>query len=188
MRINRRIRLRIGNRLLALNFQFWNTQVFDRIGIRNILPTGEMIPFWDFVDNPPTPLTEIRNALIEIQKEYGLSTIYIIQSYPRQSYRAVCFDRLHFLENLAIVASTAYTDENFIRSLARRRFSVMRIVSKKEKGDNDRVIECLESYPVLRMQSKGHRAIFAKRFGTPSVPGDFGASLMIPRSRYESTR
>ena len=104
MRITRRIRLRVGDTLLAINFQIWNVKIHDRVGITNIARDGKLIPFFDFQQE--IPLEKIVESLRWRQNEFLLSDIYVIQSYPRLSFRAVCFDKVDWKTNLAILSNT----------------------------------------------------------------------------------
>lgn len=177
-------KIRIGN--WKLGFQWWFQKVYDRIGIDNTCFDGKYVPFWDFQDDPVTPLSRITIALNQIADEWGLSTIYVVQSSPHESYRAFCFDKVDFRENLAILAETDWVDQNYLRSFARYKRSVIRVIPKRERGDHDKIVSQLDHTTMLRPKSLQHAFFFHKMYGVGSnvIP----VHLNIKRSQYESFR
>jgi hypothetical protein len=153
-----KLRLRIGKRLIGVTVRFWNSNIYTRYGIENTTSDGKWVPFWDFKEG--IELIDIAHDLSFVQDEFGLSTIYIIQSYPRASFRAFCLDKVEFKELIQILGSTQYIDMNYLRFLAIRRKNVIRIISKE--GDSDRIITKLENKSVLRQKSFSHAMIFNK--------------------------
>ncbi|HYT45170.1 MAG TPA: hypothetical protein VEP90_22780, partial [Methylomirabilota bacterium] len=134
MRFNKTIKLRLGKRLLSFRISFWNVQTHIRYGITNETVDGKLIPFFDFKEG--YELIDIAHELSLIQEAWGLSTIYIIQSYPRASFRAFCLDKCDFEELVSILCGIKYIDFQYFRNLVNRRKSVLRIISKE--GDQDK--------------------------------------------------
>jgi len=114
MRIRRKIRLRLGNhRLLFFRAEFWNTMVYDRVAITNQTTDKMYVPFWDFQEN--TKQEWIEHALLDVQQRFALGDIFVIQTFPRESYRAFGFDKLDFMELVSLLAETEYLDVNYLR-------------------------------------------------------------------------
>lgn len=166
-------------------FQFWFQRVHKRVGITNQCTDGKYIPFFDFIDNPVTPLERVERALQHTADEWGLSTIWILESTPHQSYRAFCLDKVEFKENLAILAETEFVDDNYLRSFARYKRSVLRVISKKERGDHDRIVSELNHITMLRPKSYDHANFFFHLYG---IGNYIKQPIHIIRSRYESFR
>jgi len=176
-------KIRIGN--WKFGFQWWFQKVYDRVGITNQCFDGKYIPFFDFTDNPVTPLERVERALQHTADEWGLSTIWILESTPHQSYRAFCLDKVDFKENLAILAETEFIDDNYLRSFARYRRSVIRIVPKHERGDHDKIVSQLNHTTQLRPKSIDHMIFFHKMYGISTY---IKQPMHVVRSRYESFR
>jgi hypothetical protein len=155
-----KLRFRIGKRLIGVTVRFWNSNIHTRYGIENTTSDKKWIPFWDFKEG--IELIDIAHDLSFVQDEFGLSTIYIIQSYPRASFRAFCLDKVEFKELIQILGSTQYIDMNYLRFLAIRRKNVIRIISKE--GDSDRIICTLKEKSILREKSFSHAVIFSKAY------------------------
>lgn len=184
MKFNTSFRLRIGNRLFTVSILGWNSLVHDRKGITNETRDGRFVPFFDFADN--TPFERIQQSLRHVQDEWGLGSIFIIQSYPRESFRAFALDTVEFRENIGILADTDYLDEAYLRSFARRRKSVLRVIPKRDLGDHDGLRYTIGSLSALRPRSIDHALFFHKIFGIPS-PGII-QSIKLKKSDYESFR
>lgn len=185
--MRKKIRFRLGSHVIAM--QFWNIQVKDRLGITNECEDGMLLPFFDFQNEPVTELYNVYHALDSTVQEWGLSTAYVIQSYPRISYRAFCLDKVTFRECIAILSGTDYIDENYIRSLGRRRHSVLRVLSKE--GDQDKCVSMIRSQSVLRKKSARHAVFFKVMYGI-TLPLDVNIpkeeTVSLPMWRYESKR
>ena len=184
MRFNKTIKLRLGKRLLSFRISFWNVQTHIRYGITNETVDGKYVPFWDFKEG--IELIDIAHELSIIQEEYGLSTIYIIQSYPRASFRAFCLDKCEFQELVRIIGSTQYIDENYFRFLAIRRKNVLRIISKE--GDKDKMICKLDSKSLLRYKSISHAIVLSKAFDIAPLNTAPIEPVRIILNKYESLR
>lgn len=184
MKFNTSFRLRIGNRLFTVSILGWNSLVHDRKGITNETRDGRFVPFFDFQDN--TPFDRIQQSLRHIQDEWGLGSIYVIQSYPRESYRAFALDTVEFRENIAILAETDCLDEAYLRSFARRRKSVLRVIPKRDLGDRDKLRYTLDNFSQLRPRSIDHAIFFHKMFGIPFT--GIIQSIKLKKSDYESFR
>ncbi len=185
MKLSKIIRLRIGNRLLAIKVFAWNTQVHNHTGITNQTPDGMLVPFWDFQEG--TSLGEIIGTLRDVQQEWGLSTIYILQTNPKESYRAFCLDKVDFQEAIAILSSTSYIDINYLRSLAMRKLNVIRVTEKE--GTKNKIVEVLDTWNNnLRKQSSHHGLFFGKLYGHVTINEYPESRLQVKLSRYETLR
>lgn len=177
--MGRTIKVRIGN--WKFGFRFWFQKVYDRTGVTNETQDGMFVPFFDFRSG--TTLDNVVHSLTHLQKEFGLSTAYIIQSYPRESYRAFTTDKVDFRENIQILTECDWLDENYLRSFVRRKRSVLRVVSKKERGEEDRIVDILPNGGHLRDRSDDHEIFLMHRFYGHFV---FDHDLRVMLSRYES--
>jgi len=184
MKIERKFRLRFGNRILAFKFLMWNSKVFDHTGISNQCNDGYYIPFWDFANlSPPIPLALIASALKEAQEMFELSDIYIIQTKPRPSYRAFCLDKIPFQEAVTILGYTRFIDINYLRTLASRGRAIIRI---SQKPDTKNEIVAVLKGRGRREISTHHMVFLAKLYGFSTKM--YGFPIKITLSRYESLR
>jgi len=185
MRVRKKFRLRLGNhRLLFFRAEFWNTMVYDRVAITNQTTDKMYVPFWDFKER--TKFDEAENDLREIQHEFALGDIFIIQTFPRESYRAFGFDKLDFNENVAILAETPNVDENYLRWLIFKKYSAIRITPKE--GTHDMVIGFLNGEKSTREQSYKHMVFFKKLYKLPILITGKPEPIRFNTERYESLR
>lgn len=187
MRINKTFRLRIGkSRLLAIKIQAWNKELHTHYGITNETPERlkKYIPFWDFQEN--TTQSEVESALREIQKEYCLSTIYILQTKPNPSYRAIAFDELDWQEYIAILASTSFIDLDYLRFTVMRGRAVIRISEKD--GTKNTLVGWIHGYAIGRKVSAHHRTFFNALYPEIKPVFPMPKPIKVRLSKYESFR
>lgn len=162
--------------------------MYDRTGITNECQDGMYVPFFDFEDNPPTTLPQITTTIMGLQDEWALSTAYVIESTPHQSYRAFTFDKVDFRECIGILADCDYLDPNYLRSFVRRRKSVLRVIPKRERGDHDRPVDIIPKSSVIREKSYDHEQFFRRLFFGLQPTSQHPSPIHVTVSRYESFR
>lgn len=89
------------------------------------------IILFDFDD---MPIKNVMNSLKITQKKYDLGEIFIITD-RENSYRAMCFKTVKFIELLKILIDTKGIDEYFIRYTARKGEATIRTTTKKGRKD-----------------------------------------------------
>ncbi len=185
MRIRRKIRLRLGNhRLLFFRLEFWNQVIHDRIGLSNQCYDGTFIPYWDFKEG--TSFDRIERSLREIQQEWVLGDIFIIQTFPRESFRALAFDKVDFMELIGILADTEYLDENYLKWFVYKKYNTLRITPKE--GTHDMAIGFLNGSKSTREMSYKHETFFTKLYRLPYIPQGKPERISFKIERYESLR
>ncbi len=128
MRLQKLIRLSLGSRILAIKVNIWNQELHNHYGITNETSDGKYIPFWDFVED--IPIEYIYKALRSIQMKHLLGDIYVLQTYPKESYRAFSLDPMPFQFFVSILAGTRYIDINYLKHSVIRGRAVIRITEK----------------------------------------------------------
>ena len=185
MRIRRKIRLRLGNhRLLFFRAEFWNTMVYDRVAITNQTTDKMYVPFWDFQEN--TKQEWIEHALLDVQQRFALGDIFVIQTFPRESYRAFGFDKLDFMELVSLLAETEYLDVNYLRWLVFKKYSAIRITNKE--GTKDMAVGFLNGDKSTREMSYKHQVFFKKLYDLPIMITSKPEPIRFNTERYESLR
>lgn len=175
------IRIPFFGRTLALHFRAWIAKISTHYGVTNQTPDGYFIPMWDFAED--RDLDTIMRALSDIQDEFRLSTIYVFQTYPTESYRAVCFDKLIFVKCMGIICMTNHIDHQYLRFSWIRMRCVLRLTQKI--GREERLVGTLPSHSTYE-KSLGHQYIFSKFYnGISSVSRP---KETIKLSQYESFR
>ena len=183
VRMQKMIRLKLGSKLLALKLNAWFEDLHQHKGITNETPDKMYVPFWDFVEDVYQP--EVYMALTQVQEEWGLSTIHIIQTTPKLSFRAFCFDKVEWREYIGILADTDLLDPSYLRHTVMRGRAVIRITEKD--GTKNKWINSIHSSSRLRYLSQDHANFFSKMYG---IPGTFFPQnkIRLKGSIYESFR
>lgn len=185
MRFSKIFRIRLGSRILASKIQFWNEELHTHYGITNEVPESNhlVIPFWDFIED--IPVRYVFASLRTIQRKFGLGDIFVVQTKPKKSYRAVCFTMVDWFEYISLLSGTQYIDPSYLRHSVMRGRAVIRITEKN--GTKDTVIKILDGYP-YDIQSKHHRAFLSTIY--PQIPKDFHPPnpIQVRVSKYESFR
>jgi hypothetical protein len=175
------IRIPLFKKTLALQFRAWYTPISIHYGITNSTFDGYYIPFWDFAEE--FKFANILNAIRATQNQFDLSTVYVLQSTPTESYRAVCFDKMTWTRCVAVIGSTECLDHNYLRfSIIRGRF-VLRVTEKE--GRKEKMVKALLSVPFLP-RSPDHAAFFHAKY--PEIPGPQSLNPRVTLSKYESFR
>jgi hypothetical protein len=100
------------------------------------------IVLWDL---EKCSLEEAKTTLKKVQKDYGLSDIFIVNDgYPR-TFRAWCFSIVPLRLFLRILIDTQYIDYSFLYYTFRRQKATIRTSRKKDRL-NQKVVACLKSY------------------------------------------
>lgn len=184
MKLRRRFRLRLGKRLLFIKLEFWNVQVHDRMGISNQCDNGTFTPYWDFKEG--TEYERIERSLKKIQHQFALGDIFIIQTVPRESYRAFGFDKLDFMEFVSVLAETEYLDENYLKWFVMKGYNTLRIVPKE--GTKDMAVGFLNGVKATRELSYKHQVFFKKKYQLPIIVEGKPEPIRFNVERYESLR
>jgi len=116
-------RIRIGKWRLT----FTIARVTDVIGVNSKLPDGKHILMWDFDD---VPLKNVITALMDIQADYELPNIYIVNSGKPKHYMAYCFKRTDWRKAVQIVINTKHVDYAFIKYGLYREHFTLRVSPK----------------------------------------------------------
>lgn len=118
-------------------------------GITNQCYDGFTLPFFDYdIDDLPMIIIE----LLTLQREFGLSTIYLIKS--NNGYNAFTLDKLPFNTLELLYERSKLIDKEFIRWGLDRGFMTLRM------GADKRFIKALESKHRIFFKSLGHKTFF----------------------------
>ena len=118
--------------------------------------------------------------------DFGLSTIYVFQSSPTESYRAVCFDKLTWNKCIGVIGSTDCLDDKFLDfSIMRRRF-VLRVTEKEMR--EEKMICRIPSNFRFRSSSADHQAFFSVKYPDIPKPIPYPSNVKVKVSKYESFR
>ncbi len=176
------IRIPLFGRTLAFQIRTWIAKISTHYGVTNQTPDGYFIPMWDFSED--RDLEVIMESLSKVQDEFGLSTIYVFQTFPTESYRAVCFDKLIFTKSMGIICMTDNIDHQYLRFSWIRLRCVLRLSTKKDR--EERLVGVLPSFEEKYEKSLDHQAVFSKFYdGIPKPTLD---KIRVTLSKYESFR
>jgi len=176
------IRIPIFGRTLALQLRTWIAKISTHYGVTNQTPDGYFIPMWDFAED--RDLDIIMQSLSKVQDEYGLSTIYVFQTYPTESYRAVCFDKFDFAKCVGIICMTDNVDFNYLRFIWIRKRFVLRLRNKIDR--EQKLVRVLHSFKEKYEKSLDHQAVFSKFYS--GIPKPTVDKVRVTLSKYESFR
>ena len=175
------IRIPLFGRTLAFQIRTWIAKISTHYGVTNQTPDGYFIPMWDFAED--RDLEVIMESLSKVQDEYGLSTIYVFQTFPTESYRAVCFDKLIFTKSMGIICMTDNIDHQYLRFSWIRLRCVLRLSSKI--FTEERLVGTLPAISTFE-KSLDHQAVFSKFYSGISKPNI--DKVRVTLSKYESFR
>lgn len=184
MRINKKIRFRFGNRLIFFRAEFWNQIIHDRVGLSNQCDNGMFVPYWDFKEG--TTYDQAFDALIETQFQFALGDIFIVQTYPRESFRAFGFDKLDYMEFVGVLAETHYLDVNYLKWFVMKEYNTLRVTQKERT--KDMVVGFLNGNKSMRDMSYKHEVFFTKFYKLPYIPHGKPEPISFKIERYESLR
>lgn len=188
MRLSKIFRFTLGSRILAIKINVWNQELHTHYGITNETPDGYYVPFWDFIEDIPLEMivAAIEESIIKFQLT---ESIYILQTYPKESYRALGFDMLEWKEYISILASTDLIDLSYLRHSVMRGRAVLRVTDKD--GTKNKVIARIPGYdyvPERVLHSDNHRAFFSSLFKEINPPIPMPKRINVRLSKYESFR
>ena len=112
-------------------------------GVTSLQSDGSHIVMWDL---EKCTLKEAEETLVEVQRIYGLSHIYIV-SDTEGSYRAWCFSKVGFKKFLHILLDTDHLDTIFFDYTVKRKKATLRTSNKKDRPPQ-KLLSVLGSYPV----------------------------------------
>ena len=144
MRVNFRIKKRIGNREFTLFVMFSETQTLE--GITSLLPNGKHNPFFDI---EKCMLEEAEVGLGRIQVSYSLPDIFITSDAER-SFRAWCFLQVRFIDYLRMqldLIDAGLLDYNFFWWTVQQSKATLRTGQKKDRPKQE-LVSVLKSYLV----------------------------------------
>lgn len=178
------IRIPLFRKTLSIQFRAWYRKISTHYGVTNETADGYYLPFWDFAEE--FKQADILRALDRTQQDFGLSDVYVFQSSPTESYRAVCFDKLIWTKMIAVVASTLCLDDQFLRfSLMRGRF-VLRMTNKEDR--QEKLVSVRQSDFNHAVPSKDHQAFFSAKYPEIPKPVPYPQKINVRLSQYESFR
>jgi hypothetical protein len=187
MRFSKIFRFTLGSRILAVKINAWNQELHTHYGITNQIPnSNKVIPFWDFDEK--APINYIIGALKIVQQQFGLSDIFILQTYPKESYRAFCFDEFAFEDYIMILVSTRCIDWSYLKHTIMRGRAVIRVTEKD--GTKNKLIKTLdgEESNDLFPTSIHHRAFLSAIYPEIPKPRIIPRPIKVRLSKYESFR
>lgn len=187
MRFSKIFRIRLGSRILASKIQLWNEELHTHYGITNETHDGMYVPFWDFIEDEKQ--SNIERALLEVQDKYELSYIYLLQTYPKLSFRAVGFDLLEWKEYIKILASTDLIDLSYLKHSVMRGRAVIR-VSEKD-GTKNKLVRIIERFlydDLPEQLSIDHWQFFSAVLPEMPKPVVQLKNIRVRVSKYESFR
>lgn len=191
MRFQKIFRFTLGSRILAIKVNAWNKELHTHYGITNQVPNSDMvIPFWDFKEN--TPLDQIINSLRRIQEDEYLGDIYIIQTYPLESYRALSFEPTTWPRYIKILSGTEHIDWSYVKHSVMRGRAVIRITNKVETINKLIQVLLTKNRPSI-LPSTDHMKFFHSLnigFENDVLPDSFSLprKVRVRLSKYESFR
>jgi hypothetical protein len=186
MRFSKIFRFTLGSRILAIKINTWNQELHTHYGITNQTPEGKFIPFWDFIED--IPIEMMIASLRKVQYQFNLEDIYILQTYPKESYRAFCFDEFDFQDYITILSSTDLIDWSYLKHTVMRNRAVIRVTEKD--GTKNRLIQILHGmdHDKLFPTAIHHRAFFSAIYPELPIPRIIPRPIKVRLSRYESFR
>jgi hypothetical protein len=187
LRWSKIFRFTLGSRILAIKINMWNQELHTHYGVTNETPDGYYIPFWDFDER--YTLSDVKETLKAIQDDRHLGSIYIIQTWPKQSYRAIGFDVMDWQFYISTLAYTDYIDWSYLKHSVMRNRAVIR-VSQKDGTENKIVGQVYPTeFPLQWRTSPDHEqffhSIFPHEIPEPEPPMK---KIRVRLSKYESFR
>jgi len=169
---------RIGNWRIGLILKpfFFRTLYVNGFTSDVFTGKGEHIVFWDF--DAGVTLGQAMKSLAFIKKRKKLGLIHIFQSGKRDSYRAICLDKLPLKEMVRTIAETPLVDIAFTKWTMIRRSATIRYSPKY--NEKIRYIGRLLGESKTE-KSLTHARILKKLFDIPipkNCDGGFGIRLV----------
>ena len=178
------LRIPILGKSFILQFRIWYNKISTHYGVTNETHDGYFLPFWDFAEE--FKVKDILSALYKSQIEFGLSTIYVFQSSPTESYRAISFDKLTWTRCLGVIGSTDCLDHKYLDfSILRGRF-VLRMTEKELR--QELLAMKIPSNFKMRPISDDHQAFFSVKYPEIPKPVPYPDKVKVQLSQYESFR
>lgn len=103
------------------------TRLTTVVGVNSNLPDGRHILMWDF---DKVNLSDVKYALAEVQEQYGLPPIYVLNTGTPDHYIAYCFEPFTWIQSVSIIAATKFIDQNYFRLAVIRKHWTLRISDK----------------------------------------------------------
>jgi hypothetical protein len=173
---------RIGNWRIGLILKpfFFRTLFVNGFTSDVFSGKGEHIVLWDF----DVGISDWRvfKALQFIKKRKELGRIYVFQSGKRESYRAICLDKLPLKEMVRAVSETPLVDIAFLKWTMIRRSSTIRYSPKY--NEKIRYIGRLGGEST-REKSLSHAKILNALYGIP-IPENCDKGFGIRLVHYET--
>ncbi len=181
---NRIFRVRLGSRILACKVNIWNQKLHTHYGVTNETHDGMYIPFWDFIED--IALERVIESLKEVQRGgFAISDIYIFQTCPKHSYRAVAFEPFEWKEYIQILSSTDLIDMAYLKHSVMRGRAVLRLSEKD--GTKNILVHHLVGESDLP-KSIDHWQLFSTLYPEMDKPIVQVQKLRLRLSKYESFR
>jgi hypothetical protein len=96
-------------------------------GLNSKLEDGNHVLMWDF-DGYGFDI--VRDGLINAQRIYKLSTVYLFGTKPPDHYHALCLTRHSLIETIHIITSIPIVDPQWLRGGCVRQYFTLRIGRK----------------------------------------------------------
>ena len=115
------MRLRIKRAGWHLYLEIYRSVRFE--GVNSLLANGDHFIMWDFDEQD---VTEVASALRQVQKEFKLPTIYLVNTGKPKSWHGYCFKRVKYPLLLHILAATKGMDRMWFNIGVLRGFFTLR--------------------------------------------------------------
>jgi hypothetical protein len=173
---------RIGNWRIGLILKpfFFRTLFVNGFTSDVFTGKGEHILLWDF--DVGVTLRQTFDALRFIKKRKRLGTIHIFQSGNRESYRAICLDKLPLKEMVRTIAETPLVDIAFLKWTMIRRSSTIRYSPKY--NEKIKYVGRLNGESA-RKKSLSHAKVLNALYGIP-IPENCDQGFGIRLVHYET--
>ena len=117
---------------------------------------------------------------------WRLSEIYLFQTFPKASYRAVCLDKFNFNHFISILSGTQFIDSSYLKHSIIRNRAVIRFSEKD--GTKNKLIDIIPGYAVGRNRSPDHAVFLSSLYPDVKPIFPIPKPIKLRLSKYESFR
>lgn len=111
-------------------------------GITSDVGEDKHIILWDLDD---CTKDEAIQALTEVQHTYRLGQIYLL-SDKKNSFGAICFTKVDYMEMLRVLINTQFVDKGFIQFTAQMGKSTLRLTRKMDRNEQELICVIYSPY------------------------------------------
>ncbi len=121
------MRLSIRWKVKGIRFSLRIGRVSQVTGINSTLKDNSHIIMWEFDE---TDWRLVKRWLWASQAFHSLPAIYVSRSHPGGGFHAYCFQRVNWIDSIAIVAKTEGVDPGYISMCCQRGHWTLRLTDK----------------------------------------------------------